>query len=71
MNQRYDVLLGFVAEEAICGRERKFQPGDIIACELQQHGPTIVIEADTTFYIVDRLLFKACCKFRNEGGSLV
>jgi hypothetical protein len=71
MTQRYEVVQGFVAAEAICAREHQFKPGDIIACEMHQHGNSIVIEFDTTFFLVDRSVFNSCCMFRNEGGSAV
>jgi hypothetical protein len=69
MTQPYDVVQAFVAEEAICGREHRFKVGDIIACEMRQRGNSIVIEFETTFFLVDRSVFDACCRFRNEGSA--
>jgi hypothetical protein len=71
MNLAYDVIQSFVAEEAINGRERRFKVGDIIVCEMRQLIGSIVIEFETTFFLVGRGIFDACCKFRNEGGGAV
>ncbi|MBZ5641410.1 MAG: hypothetical protein LAO19_01505 [Acidobacteriia bacterium] len=71
MNLPYDVLQSFAAAEAISGREHRFNVGDIIVCEMRQRGISIVIEFETTFFLVDRSVFDACCKFRNEGGGAV
>ncbi len=69
MTQPYDVLQAFAAKTAISGREYQFKPGEIIACDKSQQGQTIVIETDGSFFLVDRSVFDACCKFRNEGSS--
>lgn len=68
MDLAYDVVLPFEATEAISLRAHKFVPGDVVVCALSQSGPTITIEAKSTLYLVERTIFKSCCKFRNEGG---
>ena len=69
MTARFDVIQAFEATEAICGRARRFQTGEVVTCDSGQHGPNITIEADTIRFLVDRSIFKTCCKFKNEPGS--
>jgi hypothetical protein len=65
----YKVHTTFVAWEAISGRERRFEPGVLILCDMGQTGSTVVIEADTILFLVDRFIFETHTKFFNQGGS--
>ncbi len=69
MTQSYEVVEEFAAKEAISGRVHRFRPGDSVTTELGQDGDTIVVELDSTFFLVERPIFKACCKFQSAGGS--
>jgi hypothetical protein len=69
MIQDYDVVRAFEATAPISGRKRQFKPGDVIAYEIGQAGPTITIEADTSLFLIDRSTFKACCKLKNHGTA--
>jgi hypothetical protein len=69
MTAVFDVIRSFVATEPIGGRERRFEPGDIVTYDSGQTGPTITIEADMSLFLVDRSTFKTCCEFKNEPGS--
>jgi hypothetical protein len=69
MVQDYDVVRAFEATAPISGRKRRFRPGDVIAYEMSQGGPTVTIEADSSLFLVDRTTFKTCCKFRNAGSG--
>jgi hypothetical protein len=69
MMQPYDVIRTFEATAPISGRRRRFEPGDVIAYEMGQRGPTVTIEVDASLFLVDRTIFKTCCKFKNAGGS--
>jgi hypothetical protein len=69
MKQPYDVVRAFEATAPISGRKRRFDPGDEIAYEMSQRGPTVTIEVEASLFLVDRETFKKCCKFKNVGGS--
>jgi hypothetical protein len=71
MVQDYDVIRGFEATSPISGRTRRFEPGDVIACDLGQRGEMVTIEADASLFLLDRATFKTCCKFRNAGATSV
>jgi hypothetical protein len=69
MTLPYDVFRAFEATEPISGRRRRFDPGEVVTCDTAPTGPKVTIEADTILFIVDRLIFKTCCKFRSAGGA--
>ena len=69
MTALFDVIHAFVATEPISGRERRFEPGEIVSLDSGQTGPTVTIEADMSLFLIDRPTFKTCCKFKNEPGS--
>jgi hypothetical protein len=69
LTAQFNVIRAFEAIEPISGRLRRFAPGDLINRGSGQFGPNFTIEADMTFYVVDRATFEACCRFKNEPGS--
>jgi hypothetical protein len=69
MTARFDVIQAFVATEPISGRQRRFEPGEIVSLDSGQSGPTVTIEADLSLFLIDGSTFEACCKFKNEPGS--
>jgi hypothetical protein len=69
MMQPYDVVRAFEAVAPISGRKRRLEPGDVIAYETNQSGPSVTIEVDASRFIVDSDIFKACCKFKNMGSA--
>jgi hypothetical protein len=69
MIQGYDVVRAFEATAPISGRKRRFEPGEVIAYEMGQAGPTVTIEVDASLFLVDRSTFETCCKFKNASTS--
>jgi hypothetical protein len=65
----FNVVRAFEATEPISGRKRRFEPGDVIAYEMGQDGPTVTIEADKSLFLLDRSTFKACCEFIYDAGA--
>jgi hypothetical protein len=61
------VVRQFRAKSAISGVEHEFEPGDAILCESGQTGATVTIEADKSFFLVDRQTFETSCVSKNEG----
>ena len=70
MENLYEVIRPFEATTAISGRERQFLPGETSACDLGRPGESIIIEAEEFLLLVDRVTFKACCKWKNGGGAV-
>jgi hypothetical protein len=74
MKQEYKVIRAFVATVPIAGTERQFSPGEIVVCDTKQKGSTLTLEvggALTTFFLVDRSVFEACCKWISRtAGSI-
>jgi hypothetical protein len=72
MPKAFDVLRTFVAKNAISGRERMFNKSEIIIASPERAGPTVAIEVDSTFFVVERSIFDASCKVTKvtEGGEL-
>jgi len=68
MEHKYSVIQAFKATEPISGRERQFGPGEIVLFHTGQAGSTITIEVDSSLYLVERSIFKTCCRFKNEGS---
>jgi hypothetical protein len=69
MTLQYDVVNAFEATTAVSSRKRRFEPGDVVTCDSGQGSPNVIIEADMSLYLVERSIFKACCRFRNDGGA--
>jgi len=68
MEREFEVIRPFAAVTPISGAQKHFERGDIIVCNPAQSGPTITLHKAGNFYIVERSLFKACCKTRNQGA---
>lgn len=68
MEREFDVIRSFAGVAAISGAQRLFKPGEVVACDPAQSGPTLTIEKASAFFIVERSVFKACCKTRNAGA---
>ena len=73
MKQEYKVIRSFEATAPISGNQRQFTSGEIVVCDAKQSGSTLTLEvggAFTTFFLVDRSVFEACCKWisRTAGG---
>jgi hypothetical protein len=69
MTLAYSVVEAFKARSAISGRERQFKPGETLLSEAKKSGPTVTIEFDHSFFVIDRSVFEACCVFKNEGAG--
>lgn len=69
MTLQYNVLQAFEATEPISQRKHRFEPGTVVTCDTGRRGATLLIEAGTKFFLVDRSIFTACCEFKNEPGS--
>jgi hypothetical protein len=69
MTLEYRVLREFEAIEAISQRTKRLERGTVITYDTDQTGPTVIVEADMTLFLIDRSTFKACCEFKNEPGS--
>lgn len=70
MKQPYKVIQPFAATVPISGTQRRFTPGEIVVCDAKQSGSTLTLEvggAFTTFFLVDRSVFEACCKWISVG----
>jgi hypothetical protein len=65
----FDVLKTFVATNAISGRERTFKKGEMISAGPDKSGSNVVIEADSSLFIVERSLFDACCRVNRIDGD--
>ena len=70
MTLKFEVLRPFVARHAISGRDYRFEPGQTILCDTGQNGEIMTIEVDTALFLVERPIFKECCKFKNEGSPI-
>jgi hypothetical protein len=68
MTQPYSVIQGFRATEPISGRERQFEVGDTVLYDIGQAGTPITIEFEWSLFLVERSVFKNCCRFKNEGS---
>jgi len=69
VNPDYDLVRAFEATVPISARKRPLEPGDVIASSTGQVGATVSIEVDVPLFLVDRTMFRICCKFRNSGGA--
>jgi len=74
MKQEYRVTQAFAATVPISGSQRQFSPWEIVVCDTRQSGSTLTLEvagAFTTFFLVDRSVFEACCKWMSRtAGSI-
>jgi hypothetical protein len=74
MIQEYKVIRPFEATAPISGTRRQFSPGEIIVCDKKQGDSTLTFGAAggmSTFYIVDRSVFEASCKWISRtAGSI-
>lgn len=74
MKQEYKVVQAFAATAPISGTQRQFSPGEILVCDAKQSGSTLTLEvggAFTAFFLVDRSVFEACCKWISRtAGSI-
>jgi hypothetical protein len=70
MTLLYSVRHSFKATDPISGREQSLEPGDTLTCDTGQKGTTILIEINGLSFLVLRATFKACCEFKNQGGSV-
>jgi hypothetical protein len=70
MTLDYIVKLKFDATNSISGHIRRFKPGEIFLCDAKRDSAsaTVAIEADSSFFLVDRSIFEVCCAF--HGGSV-
>ncbi len=73
MLQEFKVIRPFEATAPISGTKRQFSPGEIVVCDKKQSGSTLTLEvggAFTAFFLVERSVFEACCKWisRDAGG---
>jgi hypothetical protein len=74
MLQEFKVIRSFTAVAPISGTQRQFMPGDIVGCDTAQSGSTLTLEvggAFTGFFLVERSVFEACCKWISRtAGSI-
>jgi hypothetical protein len=70
MTLLYSVRHAFKATDPISGREQSLEPGDTLTCDSRQTGSTILIEINGLSFLVQRATFNACCKFKNQGGTI-
>lgn len=67
MRQEYRVIQPFSAAEPISGDQKRFTPGDTIACDPSQTGTTLTIEvggAYAIYFLVERSVFNASCRLK-------
>lgn len=75
MKQEYKVIQTFEATAPISDTKRRFSPGEVVICDIKQSGSMLALEAGegpvATFYLVDRHVFEACCKWISRtAGSI-
>ena len=74
MKQEYKVVQAFAATTPISGTQKQFSPGEMVVCDVKQRGSTLTLEvggAFTAFFLVDRSVFEACCKWISRtAGSI-
>jgi hypothetical protein len=68
--RQFSVVQAFKATGAISGRERQLKPGDTLLSDTPQTESMVTIEFDKSFFLVERAIFQACCKWENVGGPL-
>jgi hypothetical protein len=70
MRQEYEVIRPFTAVAPISGAQQQFTAGEIVVCDAAQSGTTLTLEvggAFTLYYLVERSVFEACCKWISRG----
>ena len=72
MTLDYSVTREFYGANAISGRVRRFKLGEILLCDPKSRSgdATVTLEIDSTFFLVERSIFDACCVHSNVGGPL-
>jgi hypothetical protein len=73
MRLEYNVILPFTAVAPISGAQQQFAVGEIVVCDTAQSGSTLTLEVGggcTLFFLVERSVFEACCKYvsHTPGG---
>jgi hypothetical protein len=73
MRVEYMVIVPFTAVAPISGARQQFAAGEIVACDTAQSGSTLTLEVGggyTLFFLVERSVFEACCKYtpRTRGS---
>lgn len=74
MKQEYKVIQPFAATAPISPTQRRFNPEEIIVCDAEQNGSTLTFETEgpfTTFFLVDRSVFEACCKWISRTAASI
>jgi hypothetical protein len=75
MVQEYEVMKPFEATAPISGTKRRFSPGEIVVCDVKQSGSTVLFGAEaagaafSNYFLADRSVFKACCKWISRGPA--
>jgi len=53
----------------IFGSEREFKPGETVSSDTRQIDGKVTIEFDKSFFAIERSIFEASCKWKNEGAA--
>jgi hypothetical protein len=59
-------------QRAISGAQQQFTAGEIVACDTAQNGSTLTLEVGgdfTLYFLVERSVFEACCKWISRGNA--
>jgi hypothetical protein len=67
---QFSVVRAFKATSVISGRERQLKPRDTLLSDTPQIESMVTLELDKSFFLVERAIFQACCKWENVGGPL-
>jgi hypothetical protein len=67
MLQQFEVIKPFTALAPISGAERRFAAGEI-SFATAQSGTTLILTLFTDYFLVERSVFEACCKWGNPGA---
>jgi hypothetical protein len=65
----FSVVHSFKATNMISGREREFMPGETLLSYPGQPDGTVTIEIEKSLFAVERSIFEACCKWKNDGAA--
>jgi hypothetical protein len=60
----YEVVRPFTAVATLSGEQRQFKPGERFVCPSRQDQPSVMIEFESAFYLVERSAFETCCHVR-------
>jgi len=74
MRQEYKVIQPFAAVAPISGAQRQFMPGEIVVCDKAQSDSRLTLEVNgafTAFFLVERSVFEACCKWISRNGPSI